>query len=159
MHEEVKRVTELLEKKFNEIWYKEPADVRKLRTGQVQGAYRQICGPILYAESETREMVDYIGLLINSIKEDKCDINSVKNIVTCFLEYKSKKWSAWYKMEDIKVLFKEVILAIEKSTTKEEILSLLFPFHMFIGKVNFWLDTSIPWLSLSAVFENSLLNK
>jgi len=159
MHEEVIRVTELLEKKFKENWYKEPEDVKRLRTGQVQGAYRQICGPILYAESETREMTDYLWLLIGSIKEDKCDINSAKNIITCFLEYKLKKWSAWYKIEEIKILFKEVILAIEKSTNKEEILSLLTPLQMFIGKVNFWLDTSIPWLSLSAVFENSILDK
>ena len=104
-------------------------------------------------------MVDYLWLLRGLVKEDKCDVNSAKNTITCFLEYKLKKWSAWYKIEEIKVLFKEVILAMEKSTNKEEILSLLTPLHMFIGKVNFWLDASIPWLSLSTVFEISLLDR
>lgn len=159
MNKDVKRVSELLEKKFRENWLKEPEDVKRLRIGQVQGTYRQIASPIIYAESETREMVDYLWLLIDLIKEDKCDINSAKNTITCFLEYKLNKWSAWYKTEEITVLFKEVILAMEKSSNKEEILSLLIPLQMFIGKVNFWLDASIPWLSLSAVFEISLLDK
>ena len=55
MDKDIKRVTELLERKFRESWHKEPEDVKRLRIGQVQGAYRQIGGPILYAESETRE--------------------------------------------------------------------------------------------------------
>lgn len=159
MNKDIQRVTELLERKFRENWLTEPEDVKRLRIGQVQGTYRQIAGPIIYAESETREMVDYLWLLIGLVKEDKCDINSAKNTITCFLEYKLDKWSAWYKIEEIAVLFKEVILAMEKSTNKEEILSLLTPLQMFIGKVNFWLDASIPWDSLSAVFGISLSDK
>lgn len=159
MHKEVLRVAELLESKYREIWFKEPEDVKRLGTGQIQGAYRQTCGPILYAESETREMADYLWDLMTVIKEGRCEIDSAKNTITEILEHKLKKWSSWYKVEDIKILFKEVILAINKAESKEDLLSLLTPLQMYVGKFNFWLDAYIPWLSLSAVFENSLFDK
>ena len=156
---ELDEVKKILKEEIAEIWRKEPIDVRTMREGNVKGAYLNICSPILYAESETREMIDYLWNIKTLIEQDKIDLYSAKSLINKIMDFKLQKWLVWYHFRSITNIMKEVEKGIERSSNKEELLSVLSLFQIFIGKINFWLDSLIPWQNISSVFDLIYLNK
>jgi len=155
----IKDTVEMLQKAIQDNWLLEPEDVKKLKMGGVQGAYRHISTAILYAESETREAVDYLWYIKGLLEQDKIDLNSAKVITCRILDLKQDKWIRWYGLEKVPAIIKHSILGLEKAESKEEFLSILALLQIFIGKINFWLDSAIPWLSIASVFDHILTSK
>lgn len=149
----VHNIVEMLEKAIQDNWLSEPEDVKKLRMGGVQGAYRHISTAIFYAESETREMVDYLWHIKGLLEQDKIDLNSAKVITCKILDLKQDKWIHWYRFEKVPAIIKHSILGLEKTELKEDFLCIIELLQIFIGKINFWLDSAIPWLSIASVFD------
>ncbi len=150
---EVTEVVKILENAIHENWLYEPQDVKKMRIGKLRGVYNNLCSPILYAESETREMVDYLWNIKCLTEESEIDLESAKKITCKILDFKLKKWVIWYNFEIISELIKKAILGLKKSITKEEFISVLNPLSILIGKYNFWLDSLIPWQNISSIFD------
>lgn len=151
-------VAESLNRKIREIWLKEPEEVKQLRDGKVKGAFCQISPAILYAESETREMVDYLWYFKNLVASGEIDLGAAKAVVCKVLDLKQDKWRRWYKLEEVTSVIRETILGLEAAETREEFLSALEPLQIYIGKYNFWLDNCIPWMTICFTMDSMLGN-
>lgn len=149
----------MLGDELKEYWLNEPEDVRKLKNGGVQGAYYHISTAILYAESETREMVDYLWYMMKLTEQGKLDLASAKTAVCTMVDLKQDKWTRWYKLEKVPAVMKEAVIGMQSAEIKEEFLAILETLQIFIGKFNFWLDSTIPWMTLSSVFDWTLQGK
>jgi hypothetical protein len=154
-----REVSNFVKEKLEEYWLTEPPDVRKLKAGGVQGAYYHISTAIIYSESETREMVDYLWYVKKLIEKDELDLNAAKATVCTFIDLKQDKWTRWYGFEDLPPIMKKVVLGLQSAETKGEFLDILETFQIFIGKFNFWLDNLIPWMTVASVVDWMLEDK
>jgi len=134
------------------VWSSEPRDVKKIRE-KVLGAFRHTGPVVLYAESETREIVDYLWHLKAAAHEGSVPPQHLKVLVCRILDSKADKWRRWYKMEEIPQLMEEVSRGLRNVEKGEDLVELIEAFLLYIGRVNFWLDSAIPWLSISSVFD------
>jgi len=138
------------------VWQCEPDDVRRLRE-QVVGAYRHSAPAILYAESETREIIDYLWTLRRLMKSSEVPLASLSKVILALLELKADKWGRWYKLQDVPRVLRRVADALRNfDGTEGDCLELIDLLLLYIGKFNFWLDGNIPWLAVSTVFDYEL---
>lgn len=156
---QVKSIVKILQNAIKDNWLSEPEDVKKLKLGSVKGAYEHISNAILYAESETREMVEYLWYIKIMTEKEEIGFNVAKVITSKILDSKQDKWIKWYNFEKVSVIIKKAVIGINETKSKDEFLSILEPLQIFIGKINFWLDSLVPWLSIASVFDYTLLNR
>ncbi len=149
----------MLQEKLNHYWLTEPEDVVKLRKGGVLGAYYHPSTAVLYAESETREMVDYLWYMLKIIEQDKLDYCAGKVAVCTMVDLKQDKWIRWYGMEALPPIMKEAVLGMQSAESKAEFLAILEILQILIGKINFWLDRVIPWMTVASVLDWTLEGK
>jgi len=133
------------------IWMTEPEDAKKIKS--IQGAYYQFAPFLLYAESETRECVDYLWNFRNLVRDPKQNVENLKPVLERMLEFKADKWIRWYKMEKIPALMRQAASAVHDVQNREEMLALVDGLLHYIGRFNFWLDSNIPWLAISSVYD------
>lgn len=133
------------------IWSTEPEDVKKVKT--VRGAYYHSAPFLLYAESETRECVDYLWYLRTIVRDPKQSFEHLKPALAGILELKADKWIRWYKMEKTPALMRQAAAAIQDLQSKEEMVELLNGLLQYMNRLNFWFDTNIPWLAISSVYD------
>lgn len=140
-----------LEDERDRIWSSEPEDLKKLKT--VQGAYYHSAPIKLYAESETRECVDYLWYFRLLTRDSKQNFEHLKPVLAGMLEFKADKWIRYYKLERTPTLMRQAAAAVQDLQSREEMVELLDALLQYINRFNFWLDSTIPWLTISSVFD------
>jgi hypothetical protein len=143
----VKNLTE----ERDRIWMNEPEDAKKIKT--IQGAYYQYAPFLLHAESETRECVDYLWYIRNLARDTKQNVESLKPVLGAILEAKADKWIRWYKMEKTPALMRQAASALQDVQNREEMVALIDGLSHYIGRFNFWLDSNIPYMAISSVYD------
>ena len=73
----VPRIINLIREARERIWKTEPSEVRKLMEIR---SYGQNCTIVLYAESETRQLVDFLYCLKIAVKREEVTLESIKEI-------------------------------------------------------------------------------
>jgi len=132
------------------IWNTEPHEVKKLLKIR---SYGQNCMVVLYAESETRQLVDFLYCLKVATKREKVELESIKEITKVLLEFYASKFNGWYQMSDTANLFKEIISAIDEITDKVNFNMLLEELLLYVGRLNFWIEVKIPWYAIIGIYE------
>lgn len=140
-----------LEEERDRMWSSEPDDLKKLKT--IKGAYYQYSPNKLYAESETRECVDYLWNLRTLVRDPKQNFEHLKPVLSGMLEFKADKWIRWYKLEKTPALMRQAAGAVQDLQSREEMVELLNWLLQYMNRFNFWLDTTIPWLAISSVHD------
>lgn len=140
-----------LEEERDRMWSSEPDDLKKLKT--VQGAYYQFAPIRLYAESETRECADYLWHFRMLARDSKQNFEHLKPVLSGMLEYKADKWVRWYKLENTPALMRQAAAAVQDLQTREEMIEFLNGLLHYMNRLNFWLDSIIPWLAISSVYD------
>jgi hypothetical protein len=141
----------LVKKARKRIWEKEPSEVRNLL--KVVGTYDQNCMVVLYAESETRQLVDFFHCLRGTVNRDEADLDSAMAILRSVLDLSSAKFDSWYHLNDTASLFREVASPFRKIRDKNECNVVLEELLLYIGRLNFWIDVRIPWYAIIGLYE------
>ncbi len=143
---------ENLKEETKAIWSSEPQDIKKMKE-EVVGAFEHTGPVFLYAESETREIIEYLWNLKALAVRQSIPTEYLKTLVCNILDSKADKWRRWYKMDEIPELMDRVSLAFRNVEKEKDFVELTEAFLLYIGRINFWLDSTIPWLSISSVFD------
>jgi len=133
------------------IWEKEPDEVRKLL--KTMGSYDENCMVMLYTESETRQLVDFLYCLRGAAKKEEVTLESVKAITKLVLEFYAEKFAGWYRMTDTVRLFKDAVSALGQMVDKTEYNALLEELLLYIGRLNLWIEVKIPWHEIIGTYE------
>lgn len=133
------------------IWETEPNEVRKLL--KTMGSYEQNCMLMLYAESETRQLVDFLYCLRDAAKREEVTLESIKAITNVALEFYAEKFDGWYHMTDTVRLFRDAISAVGQMVDKVEYNALLEELLLYVGKLNLWIEVKIPWYEIIGTYE------
>lgn len=141
-----------LKEETKKVWSSEPQDMKKMKE-KVVGAFEHTGPVLLYAESETREIIEYLWNLKAMALQESIPIEYLRVLVCQILDSKADKWRRWYKMKEIPELMDRVSLAFRNVEKGKDFVELIEAFLLYIGRINFWLDSTIPWLSISSVFD------
>jgi len=133
------------------IWVDKPEDIKFLR--QKKGTKNQNFTIVMYANSDTQAMVKYLFNLLEVSKQNKLDINTIKQITIQFLTFDCRKMKIYYDLINTSLLIDKTIEALKIIKNLEEYKMLIKEFLLFLGKINYWIDLEIPWRDLADSFE------
>jgi hypothetical protein len=144
-------VIDFIKKERKKIWLVEPNEVKKLL--ETTGTFGQTCTVVLYIESETRQMVDFLYCLREAAKQEDVTLDSLRTITRTWLDLTAAKAEGWYHLSDTLRIIKEAASALDRITTKDYYNALLEELLLYIGRLNFWIEMRIPWYEIIGTFE------
>lgn len=134
-----------------EVWKTIPEEILRLRQ---LGGVMQPAGPLLYAEAESRNFHEWLYLTYQNIIKKQLKADLTKHIILPHLSSLRAKMAGWYHLERTA----QSIIAFEKafreSHSIEEIGDLCEHLILFIGRINMWIDTLVPWNDINENFRD-----
>lgn len=150
----VSKIKERLEKEFHQIWLSEPAEVRRIKEDKkIAGAFEQKGSILLYTTNETGGIVIYLYYLRSMAKTEEVDIKALRIVTANIVESKANQWRRYYSMDETPSLMEEAALALRVVENKEDLLGIIDGLMLYLGKFNFWLDSTIPWASICSMID------
>lgn len=131
------------------IWNKIPEEIRMMKKSF--GIMRP-GGIILYAESDTRVLHEFSSVILEEISKEKKDFKLFKKILIEFLSFFYNKTLGWYELKETARIIKKYHTFFMRCEKKENFINTLKSFVLFIGRINMWLDTLIPWNDINECF-------
>lgn len=144
-------LVEKVRNKREEIWTKEPQEVKDAYL-TAEGSGDSSFFPCLYGDFEARACHHVLYTLRQTLRSGDTDFKTIKimtkNSLINYLPYLN-----WPKLYDSENFFKEVaddLMAIEST---DEFIQLLEELTLYVGRLNFWIDQSMPWYELVQAYE------
>lgn len=144
----------VLDEEFKRIWESEPKEVQILK--KMVGAF-DLTGPLLlYVESETRELMDYLWIVQTMMREGRLSEEVGKKMFQEILRFKAGKFINWYRIHHTAKLMQDSADALEAARSRDETLKLVDALSRYMNKWNYWVDYSIPWADIGFVYDAAL---
>ncbi len=144
-------LVEKVRKKREEIWVDEPQEVKDAFL-TAKGSGDTSFFPCLYGDFEARACHHALYTLRQALRSGDVDFKTIKlmtkNSLINYLPYLN-----WPKLYDSENFFKEVaeeLIAIEST---DEFIQLLEELALYVGRLNYWIDQSMPWYELVQAYE------
>jgi len=147
----VRQVIDFIRKERKRIWLIEPDEVKRLL--KTTGTFDQTCTVVLYAESETRQMADFLYCLRDAAKREAVMLDSLRATTRNLLDLMAAKWEGSYHLSDTLRVIKEAAFALDKKMNKDDYNALVEELLLYIGRLNFWIEVHIPWYEIIGTFE------
>jgi len=124
-----------------------PGEVRALLA---QRGVMRPAGPVLYAEAETRKLHETLWL----IRQEARASGVVPSLASTILRHCAGRLRGWYQLGDAAALVDEVAGALPGLPCAQatEVVEALM---LYVGRLNLWVDASIPWDGLNRLLARS----
>ena len=145
-------IVEKVRAKRKEIWVNEPKEVRDAFL-TAKGSGDSAFFPCLYGNFEARACHHTLYTLRQTLRDGrKVDLDTIKlltkNALLNYLPYLN--WPKLYASEDF---FKATAGEIGAIASTEDFIELLEELALYVGRLNFWIDQSMPWFELVQAYE------
>lgn len=154
MSEKVGQVRNRLKKELEDIWLAEPPELGQLR--RAGGAFYRPGPVILYAESETREILDYLWYFRLAAKQGVAPLAVLQRVASFVVGQKADKLEAWYKLKHTAAIVRDGLSEMEAADDQEDYVAVIDALLVYLSRFNYWLDSVIPWAAVSGVFDEHL---
>ena len=138
-------------KKREEIWADEPKEVKDAFV-TAKGSGDSSFFPCLYGDFEARACHHVLYTIRQTLRSGDVDFNTLKlmtkNSLINYLPYLN-----WPKLYDSENFFKEVAEEVTSVESTHEFIQLLEELTLYVGRLNFWMDQSMPWYELVQAYE------
>jgi hypothetical protein len=145
-------VVEKVRKKRQEIWVTEPQEVKDAflsATGSGDSSFF----PCLYGDFEARGCHHALYTIRQTMLNDEVDFKTIKIITNkqliSYLPYLS-----WPKLHDSEQFFKEIATELMGIRNEEEFIEFLEELTLYVGRLNYWLDQSMPWYEIVQAYDS-----
>jgi hypothetical protein len=144
-------LVEKVRNKREEIWVNEPQEVKDAYL-TAKGSGDSSFFPCLYGDFEARGCHHALYTLRQTLRSGDVDFKTIKlmtkNSLINYLPYLN-----WPKLYDSENFFKEVAEELVAIESTEEFIQLLEELTLYVGRLNFWIDQSMPWYELVQAYE------
>ena len=108
--------------------------------------------PCLYGDFEARGCHHALYTLRQTLRKEDVDFKTIKlmtkNSLINYLPYLN-----WPRLYDSESFFKEVAEELTAIDSRDEFIELLEELALYVGRLNFWMDQSMPWYELVQAYE------
>lgn len=147
-------MTNLVEKvrnKREEIWVHEPQEVTDAYLS-ARGSGDSSFFPCLYGDFEARACHHVLYTLRQTLRSGNADFKTIKRMTkNSLINY--LPFLNWPKLYDSEKFFKEVAEELMTIESPDEFIQLLEELTLYVGRLNFWIDQSMPWYELVQAYE------
>lgn len=147
----VQEIIRRLDDETSKMWLTTPEEATKLK--RMKGTLDDRLLEIVYFESESREMVDYLHVLNMTAKNSNESLEGVKLITKNILDFKAAKWPGHYHVNKTVGLLKECVLALDAVKTTEDYVALVEALKQYINILSWWMDSQIPFSEFSLLYD------
>lgn len=120
-----------------------PADIERML--ERKGAKGQNLTINVYAQGDTNAMAYFMFILYTYAKEEKGDLDTLKNLASDFLAFQGNRFKEYYKMWDSLKVSMDSALAFKDVKDKEEFCALARAVQSYFGQLAYWVDLVMPW--------------
>ena len=144
-------LVEEVRKKREEIWVNEPQEV-KASFLTAKGSGDSTFFPCLYGDFEARACHHALYTLRQTLRNGGVDFQTImlmtQNSLRNYLPYLS-----WPGLHDSEKFIKDVAEELTTIDSENEFIQLLEELALYVGRLNFWIDQSMPWYELIQAYE------
>jgi hypothetical protein len=144
----------MVRKKREEIWVDEPQEVKDAFLS-AKGSGDSSFFPCLYGDFEARGCHHVLYTLRQTLRGGDVDFKTIKlmtkNSLINYLPYLN-----WPKLHDSEKFFKEIAEEVIAVESADEFIRLLEELTLYVGRLNFWIDQSMPWYELVQAYEAAI---
>lgn len=149
------RIMDMIRTNRRRVWsiHEKPEEVKRLLRKKT--VFDQNCSILMYAESETRVLVDILWIIRNSAKEKYVDLGCLSKMAAGFLKFFARRFRNEYQeaLEITVSTLEECESAIMQAKSVEIIQSIVEELLLYIGQLNFIIDQEIPWKDIADTYE------
>ena len=146
-------LVEEVRKKREEIWVNEPQEV-KASFLTAKGSGDSTFFPCLYGDFEARACHHALYTLRQTLRNGGVDFQTImlmtQNSLRNYLPYLS-----WPGLHDSEKFIKDVAEELTTIDSENEFIQLLEELALYVGRLNFWIDQSMPWYELIQAYETA----
>ncbi len=118
-----------------------PAEVAALETRR---RVMQPAGPLLYAEAESRLLHEQLSMLVLALEAGEFDFESALPTVRFLLRRAASRLEGWYLLHEAGDLVGRAAESLGPLDSVDR-LAMLRELIFYVGRLNYWLDLTIPW--------------
>jgi hypothetical protein len=144
-------LVEKVRRKREAIWVNEPQEV-KASFLTAKGSGDSSFFPCLYGGFEARACHHALYTLRQTLRSGEADFQTIRlitqNSLRNYLPYLN-----WPGLHDSEKFIKEVTEELSAIESENEFLQLLEELALYVGRLNYWIDQSMPWYELIQAYE------
>lgn len=147
---------EKIKKARQAIWTEEPAEVKRLPG--IKGAWNQGATTVLFAATKLATLITFLNHMRGVARQGNVDLGTMKRATLPYLEFHAGVYGNHYQLADtaqVVRLAAETLPGIERL---EDYTALIEELSIYLNRVDYWVDTKIPWAKFGQVFEQELGN-
>lgn len=135
-----------------DIWLQIPEELSALchREGIMRPG-----GPILYAEADSRLFHEFLSVLRKRIAQASYDPRYTIVLLRESLQYFCHKMLGWYQLERTAAVVQRYSDRLNLTMPTSELVPLLDALSLFVGRLNMWLDSLIPWNEINVAVKKN----
>ena len=139
--------------KREDIWVHEPQEVRDAFL-KSKGVGDSSFFPCLYGDFEVRGCHHILYTLRHTMQNAEVDFKTIKILTQNFLIAYLPCFS-WPKLHDSENFLREISEELMTIESGEEFIEFLEELMFYIGRLNYWLDQSMPWYEIVQAYETA----
>jgi hypothetical protein len=125
------------------IWWEEPEEIRVLPG--IKGAWDQGASTVVFAATKLATLITFLNHMRNVARQGGVDLGTMKAVTGPYLQFHAGVLGNFYQFADTQ----QVVRWAEDATLIEEL-------AVYLNRVDYWVDTKIPWAKFGQAFEEAL---
>ena len=133
--------------RLKDAQFRRPTDIDRMLARK--GARGQNFTINMYCQGDTNAMAYFMFILYTYAKEDRGDLETLKNLASDFLSFQGNRFKEYYQMWDSLKVSMDSALAFKDIRTNAEFCELARAVQSYFGQLAYWVDLVMPWDEMS----------
>jgi hypothetical protein len=136
------------------IWTEEPDEIKRLTS--IKGAWDQGASTVLFAATKLATLITFLNHMRGMARQGDVDLETMKKVSEPYLGFHASVLGNHYQFADAAQVVGWAAEAVLEVEGLEEYAALIGELAIYLNRVDYWVDTKIPWASFGRVFEQEL---
>jgi hypothetical protein len=145
---------EKIKKARQAIWTEEPAEVKRLAS--IKGAWNQGASTVLFAATKLATLITFLNHMRGVARRGDVELETMKRVTQPYLEFHAGVYGNHYQFADTAQMVRLAAEALPGIETLEDYATLIGELSIYLNRVDYWVDTKIPWAKFGRVFEQDI---
>ncbi|GAB4534328.1 MAG: hypothetical protein Kow0063_17280 [Anaerolineae bacterium] len=142
---------EKIKKARQAIWTEEPAEVKRLPS--IKGAWNQGASTVLFAATKLATLITFLNHMRGVARQGDVDLETMKRVTRPYLEFHAGVYGNHYQFADTAQIVRLAAEALPEVERLEDYATLMGELSIYLNRLDYWVDTKIPWARFGQVFE------
>jgi hypothetical protein len=136
------------------IWWEEPEEIRVLPG--IKGAWDQGASTVVFAATKLATLITFLNHMRNVARQGGVDLGTMKAVTGPYLQFHAGVLGNFYQFADTQQVVRWAEEALSETESLVDYATLIEELAVYLNRVDYWVDTKIPWAKFGQAFEEAL---